>query len=92
VQLDENTAVSFDLVQEALLGAQAELLAALRSRFTGVEKVVLAPPAGRTNAAVPPGSRRLTEEAIKAERLDALRKKDPVLDAAVRELDLELLD
>jgi hypothetical protein len=34
----------------------------------------------------------VTEEAIRAERLASLRKKDPVLDAAVRELDLELLD
>ncbi len=91
VQLDENTPVSFDLVQEALNGAQAELLSALRVRFTGVEKVVLAP-LTKTTSVAPMASRRLTAEAIKAERLDSLRKKDPVLDAAVRELDLELLD
>jgi DNA polymerase III subunit gamma/tau len=35
---------------------------------------------------------RLTTEAVRAERLAALRARDPVLDAAVVELDLELLD
>ncbi|MBA3340520.1 MAG: DNA polymerase III subunit gamma/tau [Gemmatimonadaceae bacterium] len=35
---------------------------------------------------------RLTAEAIRAERLAMLRAQDPVLDAAVKELDLELLD
>jgi hypothetical protein len=29
---------------------------------------------------------------VKAERLSSLRQRDPALDAAVRELDLELLD
>ncbi|MBK5188211.1 MAG: hypothetical protein JJD97_08180, partial [Gemmatimonadaceae bacterium] len=36
--------------------------------------------------------RRLTAEAMKAERLSSLRRRDPSLDAAVRELDLELMD
>jgi DNA polymerase-3 subunit gamma/tau len=35
---------------------------------------------------------RLTTEAVRAERLAALRARDPVLDAAVNALDLELLD
>jgi hypothetical protein len=35
---------------------------------------------------------RLTSEAVRAERLAAMRAKDPVLDAAIDELDLELLD
>ncbi len=91
VQLDEDTPVSFDLVQEALNGAQSELLAALRVRFTGAEKVVLAP-LSKAEAVAPVASRRMTEEAIRAEKLANLRKKDPMLDAAVRELDLELLD
>ena len=37
-------------------------------------------------------TRRLTAEAVKAERLSSLRRRDPSLDAAVRELDLELMD
>jgi DNA polymerase-3 subunit gamma/tau len=35
---------------------------------------------------------RLTTEAVRDERLKMLRAQDPVLDAAVRELDLDLLD
>ncbi len=35
---------------------------------------------------------RLTTEAVREERLARLRAQDPVLDAAVRELDLDLLD
>ena len=35
---------------------------------------------------------RLTTEGVRQERLAMLRSKDPVLDAAVRELDLDLLD
>jgi DNA polymerase-3 subunit gamma/tau len=35
---------------------------------------------------------RLTPESVRAERLASLRAKDPVLDAAIDELDLELLD
>jgi DNA polymerase-3 subunit gamma/tau len=38
------------------------------------------------------GRPRLTSEAIRAERLAAMRAKDPVLAAAIDELDLELLD
>jgi hypothetical protein len=37
-------------------------------------------------------TRRLTAEAVKAERLSSLRRRDASLDAAVRELDLELMD
>jgi len=35
---------------------------------------------------------RLTNESVRAERLASMRSKDPVLDAAIDELDLELLD
>jgi hypothetical protein len=38
------------------------------------------------------GRSRLTTEAVRAERLAALRARDPVLDAAIEALDLELLD
>jgi DNA polymerase-3 subunit gamma/tau len=35
---------------------------------------------------------RLTDEQVRADRLASMRAKDPVLDAAIDELDLELLD
>jgi DNA polymerase-3 subunit gamma/tau len=38
------------------------------------------------------GRPRLTDEALRAERLASMRAKDPVLAAAIDELDLELLD
>lgn len=39
-----------------------------------------------------PARSRMTAEALRAERVAALREKDPVLAAAIDELDLELLD
>jgi DNA polymerase-3 subunit gamma/tau len=39
-----------------------------------------------------PERSRLTTEAVRQERLAMMRARDPVLDAAVRELDLDLLD
>lgn len=44
------------------------------------------------NTASSPQRERLTTEAVRKERLAMLRQQDPVLDAAVRELDLDLLD
>jgi hypothetical protein len=35
---------------------------------------------------------RFTNESVRAERLASMRAKDAVLDAAIDELDLELLD
>ena len=48
--------------------------------------------AGFDQTARNPGNSRLTTEAVREERLSRLRADDPVLDAAVRELDLDLLD
>lgn len=39
-----------------------------------------------------PSRTRLTDDEVRAERLETLRSQDPVLDAAVRELDLDLID
>ncbi|HEX2723301.1 MAG TPA: hypothetical protein VHM24_10305, partial [Gemmatimonadaceae bacterium] len=44
------------------------------------------------DSAGPQNRARLTSEAVREERLARLRAQDPVLDAAVRELDLDLLD
>lgn len=43
-------------------------------------------------AATTNGPVRLTDEQIKAERVEKMREKDPVLGAAIDALDLELLD
>ncbi|MDX2193912.1 MAG: hypothetical protein NW201_11195, partial [Gemmatimonadales bacterium] len=39
-----------------------------------------------------PVPKRLTGESLKAERLKGLREKDPALDAAAQELDLEIVE
>jgi DNA polymerase-3 subunit gamma/tau len=69
------------------LGVVQELIAAW---FGGLVRIELAlePPAG--GSAPPP--KRLTGEALRAERLDRLRRLDPALDRAADELDLEIVD
>jgi len=60
------------------------------SRFgTRVKARVLldAPPGGQTER-----PKRMTDEVLRAERLDRLRKLDPALDTAANELDLEIVD
>jgi len=68
------------------IGLVEELLA---SRFTGpirVRLVVEAP----SGAAERP--KRMTDEVLRAERLERLRRVDPALDTAANELDLEIVD
>jgi DNA polymerase-3 subunit gamma/tau len=69
------------------LGAVEEILL---SRFLGPVRVRLAleaPPGGRSE---PP--KRMTDEVLRAERLERLRRVDPALDTAANELDLEIVD
>jgi hypothetical protein len=60
----------------------------LREWFTPVERLQVA------GVGQPPPSppRRLTDEMVKAQKLEALKKKDPALAAAIEELDLEVID
>ncbi|HEY2896671.1 MAG TPA: DNA polymerase III subunit gamma/tau [Gemmatimonadaceae bacterium] len=67
-----------------------ELLQAIGAELEGATRIQV-----RVPFTPPPregATRRLTAEAVKAERLSSLRRRDPALDAAVRELDLELMD
>jgi DNA polymerase III subunit gamma/tau len=73
---------------QAFESGRADLLGALRSRFPSVERVQLM----RDENAPAEPKKRLTAEMIKAERLSALRKRDPVLGAAIDALDLDPLD
>ncbi|MBL8997655.1 MAG: DNA polymerase III subunit gamma/tau [Gemmatimonadetes bacterium] len=80
--------VSSDAHAELIAGGEATVLAALRHRFTGVQKLVV-------RVVTPEGEqvpRRLNESAVKADRIATLRKQSPLLDAAVDALDLELLE
>jgi DNA polymerase-3 subunit gamma/tau len=59
-------------------------------RFGAPVKVRVAA-AARAGTPVAP-SNRMTEESLKAERLDRIRRLDPALDTAANELDLEIVD
>ncbi len=80
--------VSADAHADVVRAGEATILAALQRRFEGVQKIVVRleePEADRA-------PRRLSETAVKADRMAMLRKQSPLLDAAVDALDLELLD
>jgi DNA polymerase-3 subunit gamma/tau len=68
---------------------QTEIVAALRATFGVADRVVV-----RRSAAggPPPSALRMTHESIRTERTAMLRKRDPVLGAAIDALDLDLLD
>jgi DNA polymerase-3 subunit gamma/tau len=94
VSADGDVTLQIDAQQEGLepaIEAHApDLVKALGELFAGVTRVRLRARSGGAAVAGPP--RRLTEEAIRAQRVSSLRKRDPVLDAAIDALDLELLD
>ncbi len=72
---------------ESLAAKAKELTAALSQHVAGVSRIQLLPPESAKDA----GPRRMTAESIKSETLQALRKRDPVLAAAIDELDLDLI-
>jgi len=78
-------AVDTEAHGEALSQGAEYLLAALRTRFTGVERIVI-----KAQPAVP--MERLTEESVRERRVAQLRKRDPILDAAIEALDLRLME
>jgi hypothetical protein len=73
---------------EALETGKADMLAVVKTIFPAVDRIVIARP-DSTAAGAP---RRVTEEEIREQRMASLRKRDPVLGAAIDALDLELLD
>ena len=84
LQLDELN----DYIQRALDTGRKDILAAVRALMPGVSGVTIRVPNAGSGA--PRG--RLTEETVRTERTAMLRKRDPVLGAAIDALDLELLD
>jgi hypothetical protein len=84
ISLDEQN----DFYAKAIQSGGAEIVAILREWFSPVERVHLE---GATKVpAAPP--KRLTDEDVKAQKLESLRKRDPLLSAAIDELDLEVID
>jgi DNA polymerase-3 subunit gamma/tau len=84
IELDEAN----DIYAHSIGSARAEIVAALREWFPGVERLELR----RDEQAPSAPPKRLTEEMVRAERIAALKKKDPVLSAAIDALDLEVAD
>ena len=74
---------------DALEMAKTDMLAVVKGIFPAVERVIIARPSGPS---VSGSHKRVTEEEIRQQRITSLRKRDPVLGAAIDALDLELLD
>jgi hypothetical protein len=84
IELDESN----DIYAHAIGSARTEIAVVLREWFAGVDRVEL-----RRNEQTPTAPpKRLTEEMVRAERIAALKKRDPVLSAAIDALDLEVAD
>ena len=83
IALDEDNPI----YEQALETVKLDLAAVLREWFGGVERVLVR---AATTRSAPPA--RLTDEMVRAERLLAIRKRDPVLDRAIDTLDLDLAD
>ena len=90
LQLDSAHAGDAEVVERALDGGSAELLGILRRQFEGVTRVALR--RAEQQAAQPQGARRLTEDALRADKMAKLRKRDALLGRAIDVLDLELID
>jgi DNA polymerase-3 subunit gamma/tau len=76
-------------VQEGLVAKTAEVVTAMSGWMAGLQKVNVRL-AGDSLTATP--APRMTVEMVKADSLASLRKRDPVLSAAIDSLDLDLID
>ena len=77
-----------DLYAQALESGKGEVIAALHEWFPAIERIVVR----RSDGGVTAPQKRLTDDEIRTQRLDVLRKKDAVLAAAIDALDLEVVD
>jgi hypothetical protein len=78
-----------EILLRSIETGRSDLLNAVRSEWPEVVRVDVALPGDGAPAGPP---KRLTAEAVKAEQVASLRRRDPVLGAAIDALDLELLD
>ena len=85
IQLD----AADEIKSQALESGKADILAAIQALFTGAERVNIRANATARPAAAP---QRITDESVRADRVTALRRKDPILGAAVDALDLDLVE
>ena len=80
-----------EIFEKTIESSASEVLSAVASAFDGATKLLVRrieqPAVAPTDA-----PKRLTEDQARRERTQMLRKKDAALDAAIEELDLELLE
>jgi DNA polymerase-3 subunit gamma/tau len=89
LQVDSAHEGDIEMIERALDGGSAELVTVLRKHFDGVTKVTVR---RSETPAAPAGARRLTEDALRADKMAKLRKRDPLLGRAIDVLDLELIE
>ena len=75
------------IYEQAIEAVKGEVAQLLRCWFPGVLRVGV-----RASGASAPPPVRLTDEMVRSERVAALRRRDPVLGAAIDALDLDLVD
>lgn len=79
---------SHEYLAPAVESGRADVIAAIRQRFPDARAVKLRQDPER--ATVAPA--RVTDEMVRADRLDALRRRDPILGAAIDALDLDVIE
>ncbi|HEY3258107.1 MAG TPA: DNA polymerase III subunit gamma/tau [Gemmatimonadaceae bacterium] len=85
VKLDEPN----DFHARAIEQASADVLAILGDWFAGIERIALFRDEVPKSQGQP---KRVTDEMVREERLNTLRRRDPALDAAIDVLDLEIAE
>jgi hypothetical protein len=78
-----------EIRSQALESGKAETLEAIRTFFSGAERIIIRATESTGPSAAP---KRITDESVRADRVAALRKRDPTLGAAVDALDLDLIE
>jgi hypothetical protein len=76
--------------RESLQARINDLSALARAQFNGIRQVLIRESAGSIEPVE--AAARMTPSSIRSETMAALRKRNPMLNAAIDELDLELLD
>lgn len=86
LELDEQN----EILDQAIVSGAAQLTLVIGALFGGAPRVSVRRAGVVAGSATAP--RRLTEGAVKEERLAHLRKRDPLLASAIDALDLELME
>jgi hypothetical protein len=81
--------VAVAAVQDGLRARAEDIVASLRPHIAGLQRIVIR---GADDGGPPASTPRMTAEGVKLDTLASLKRRDPVLAAAIDLLDLELLD